>query len=87
MKVNTSFIQFFSTEVEGNGKTVDLEIVQKDSNGEVIKGRVIYNVHCNLEFIEDKQVKIEYWNSKEKGVLVTNSIDEIKVNGESLELQ
>lgn len=85
MKVDTSYIQFFSTEVEGDGKPVDLEITQKDKSGRVIRGRIIHNVHCNLEFVEDKQVQIEYWNSEKKGVVVANSLDDIKINNETLE--
>lgn len=85
MKVDTSYIQFFSTEAEGEGKPVNLEIIQKDSSGRLIKGRIIHNVHCNLEFIEDKQVQIEYWNSEKKGVVIANNLGEIRINGETLE--
>lgn len=87
MKVNTSFIQFFSTEAEGNGKPVDLEIIQKDSNGRLVKGRILYGVHCNMEFIGNKQVQIEYWNSEKKGVVIVNNISDIKINGKTIEPQ
>ena len=86
MKVDTSFIQFFSTETEGTGP-VDLEILQKDNDGRLIRGRTLHGIHCNMEFIGNKQVQIEYWNNEKRGTLIADNLDEVKVNGKSLEPQ
>lgn len=81
VKVSGRFRQFFST----TDNTVDIELVEQQ-DGILTTNSLFYSVYCNIEFYGNANILIECWNNEMSKQIIVDGIDNILVNGESLEI-